>query len=348
MQPKLFVPFNVRNKIINEDGLINNDISDLTQKSHYSTLTSYMKESKIYNAFMKRQVDGLNGKTLNFGINYDNFKKGISDSVKDIKYALDHPYSSLNCGFIINPSRFASSVSIEDTSLKAYWKFNESSGDIINQSESAVDLGSGADLQVTGATYSSSASPLGNSLLFDGVNDYAVAGTSLTQFDYHHNTTAVWTTAWWMKNNGGASDDHIFATIDTDDVDQGFDIRFNDTDDLLMFISNGAGNICTLSTASTFVPDATNWYFYTVSYDQALGSNNMEARRDNANVINASTSGAESASSAGYSAKIAVHPRNTAAGHSNINMSEMSDWNKVLSDDDQTSLYNGGAGLEIY
>ena len=53
MKPKLFVPFNVRNKIINEDGNKKKDISKLAYKYNYSTLTSYMSEKKIYNAFIK-------------------------------------------------------------------------------------------------------------------------------------------------------------------------------------------------------------------------------------------------------------------------------------------------------
>ena len=54
----------------------------------------------------------------------------------------------------MNPSRFAAGgANMDDSNLKAYYKFNETSGTVTNQSVSVDTLGTSADCTVTGATY---------------------------------------------------------------------------------------------------------------------------------------------------------------------------------------------------
>ena len=82
---------------------------------------------------------------------------------------------------------------VDTTDLKAYWRFNETSGSITNVATtygSGVSLGSDADLTANNSpTYDQTGSPtdLGNSVLFDGSNDYCNAGTSVSQFNFLHN-----------------------------------------------------------------------------------------------------------------------------------------------------------------
>jgi len=54
MKLPLFVPFNVRNKIINDNCTNLKDIEELPSETHYETLTSYMKEKQIFNSINKR------------------------------------------------------------------------------------------------------------------------------------------------------------------------------------------------------------------------------------------------------------------------------------------------------
>ena len=64
-------------------------------------------------------------------------------------------YPSMNMGDLaLLGSLNAGGANMDDTDLKAYYKFNESSGDIINKSEATASLGSAADIAITGATYS--------------------------------------------------------------------------------------------------------------------------------------------------------------------------------------------------
>ena len=353
MKPKLFVPFNVRNKIINEDGNKKKDISKLAYKYNYSTLTSYMSEKKIYNAFIKRRYDGvIKNVTNNFGISYDNFKKGINDSIKDIKYTLEHPFTSLNCGFIINSNRFPSTP-FDDTELKAYWKFNELSGNIINQSESAADLGSAADLIVTGATYGV-AGKLGTALSFDGINDYALAGSSLSQWNYAHSTTATSTVVAWVLSDVEQTekvifDDSIALQGGGTTVQAGFTFDLRTVRELSYIVRNTAGQEVTrLVTTGNIYPDNTNYFMVSVTYDHNLASDNAKIAVNDGTKQTATKSAniPTNGNATGIGTLAARARLNT--GFLNGNLDEFSMWGKVMSDSDITTLYNSGSGKEIY
>ena len=98
-----------------------------------------------------------------------------------------------------------------DANLKAYYKMNEASGDVINVSEGTADLGTPADLQLTGAVYATPSTPSAfddKALSFDGTNDYATAGSSQSQFNFMHNLTSgkssvnVWVANEWDTGYG--------------------------------------------------------------------------------------------------------------------------------------------------
>jgi hypothetical protein len=79
MKTPFFVPFNIRNQIINENCTKLKDIEEFETKDKYSTLTSYMKEKEINNG-----IDNRIGKVFyskaraNFTVSnsIDDFKKG--------------------------------------------------------------------------------------------------------------------------------------------------------------------------------------------------------------------------------------------------------------------------------
>jgi len=54
MKLPLFVPFNVRNKIIYENCTNEKDITELPTKDHCETLLSYMNEKQIFDGINKR------------------------------------------------------------------------------------------------------------------------------------------------------------------------------------------------------------------------------------------------------------------------------------------------------
>jgi len=240
-----------------------------------------------------------------------------------------------------------------DEGLKAYWKFEESSGSIVNQSESDDSLGTNANIAITGASYSQTSTPtdFSTSVSFDGTNDYGVAGTTAGQWNFLHNTSALYTKILWMRFSSGGTGEPCFLG------DAGFsagtignDIGFFDTDQILDAIYNG-GSVnatCVNATGNNYIPDTTNWHMYAFTYDISLASNNSEIRRDNANLKQANNTGvAASDSNSSYNMSLMINPRNTLS-YIGCYACEWSVWNRVLDEESQTHLWNDGDGIEIY
>ena len=349
MDTPLFIPFDIRNKIINEHGQ-GKDISEIPLKNKFETLSSYMDESYIHNSFIKRMVDGMSGKKVPFALNFDRFKKGLSDTIQDIKYTIDHPYSSLNCGFIINPYRFASAA-FDKTDGKAYHKFNEASGDIINQATSGngwnEGLGSAADMQVTGADYGATGI-IGDALDFVRANsDYADYGTSLSQWNFMHSTTATWTWNYWLKFSSTSAQAAIWGN-NSSITGHGISIAKNgNAAEFGINVWSGAEIVTGFATTGTIIPDTTNWHLYTITYDQSLSTDTMEIYRDNANKETANkTATVPTNGNATYAARMG----NWAASYNqylDATADEGTIFGRVFTSGERSDIYNSGSGLEL-
>ncbi len=79
--------------------------------------------------------------------------------------------------------------------LKAYYKFADNG---TNSATTEQGLGSSADMTVTGATYTTG--KLGNAISFDGTNDYAVIGSSTSDFNFLANTSLLFPTTALTSN----------------------------------------------------------------------------------------------------------------------------------------------------
>jgi len=354
MRSPLFIPFNIRNKIINENCTKQKDISEFPTNKQYQILLSYMPEKNIYAGIQKRINDKLyNKKTRNsFSTPYEVYKNGWDeDQIKE--WIRTHPIKGSSTTLLaLSGSQFASVnrgavLNVSDTDLKTYQKFDESAGDIINLSQSTADLGSAADMQIVGATYSQTGK-VGNSLSFDGTDDKGTYGSSLSQFNFLHNSTSLWTIIFWMKL-GTAAADRLFSTGDSEYTvnEIGIGMSTSTTKVIHVTIGNGTASLVIDSTTTNdYIPDTTNWYYYVISYDQGLGSNNLKLKRNDANLEQFSkTVNAPSNSNAAQALVLAAL---STSRHLHANFDEVSIWNKVVSGADQTTLYNSGNGLAIY
>jgi len=241
---------------------------------------------------------------------------------------------------------------ISDEGLKAYYKFNEESGNILNSSESDDSLGSSAELVVTGATYNQSDSPtnIGYSMLFDGSNDYAKVSSSLDDFKFTWDV-GTWSIAFWLKVDTFATNDVVFDTGNhADSLNVGALINLNGTSKMAFSIANGAGDPWVTYNVSDadYVPD-TDWNFYCITYDQSLGSNNCKFYLNNSlhSQHNIDGGGTPSSNDADTPLNVARNPDPTGQYYDGY-MTEVSWWDKILSTDDMETLYNSGNGLAIY
>jgi hypothetical protein len=238
-----------------------------------------------------------------------------------------------------------------DTGLKAYWKFDESSGDIINVSQSAADLGSAADLQVNGATHGYSDTPyyFDNALEFDGVNDRATAGTSTSQFDFMHNTTAVFTfNVWCKRKEFDSTDECIFQTNNENSKNAvGVYMGYSITDGTMTYqITDGSSPTVVIGPSTTGITQNTNWHMFTYTYDYNAGSDEGNFYQDGSLIATFQKDASESSGNAENAGRFGSTNENSQ--YLNGYICEASLWNVILTQAQITTLFNGGLGTEIY
>jgi hypothetical protein len=252
--------------------------------------------------------------------------------------------------YLTNPYMVTPAVEpLDDTDLKCYWKFDEASGNIINQSVSSESLGSSADLVMTGGTYETGSPPVNSgSVLFDGVDDYGQV-SSLSMWNFMHDSSCLYTVAWWMKTvaiNGGC---HIFSTTYTEGTTIGHMFRYELPNDHLFLISTRGVDYTRLyvkKTTANYIPNFTSWNFYVATADISA-TPMFKISRNNANVETSNKEGVANNNNSTYNGTVSRRP-DSSAGFGNQYLSEMSIWNRVLTADEITNLYNGGAGRAIY
>ena len=235
---------------------------------------------------------------------------------------------------------------VSTTGLKAYYKFNETSGDIVNQAAtvgSTDSLGSDADLQVSGATYNAAISPFGYSMTFDGSNDKAIAGTSLTQFNFFQNgSSPKWTICWWGR-------------VPNTDLDGIIGTRPNSGSGGLTIRTRTGGSFSTqLKNAGGFLlgADGQTGYgdgtikFFVVQFDYSLASNNLLQLADNGDLYNSNKDSITMSDQDAEDA-LTIGCQSDNADFTNMSMCECSIWNRILNATEITDLYNSGSGVSL-
>jgi len=247
---------------------------------------------------------------------------------------------------------------VDDTGLKAYWKFNASSSPVPNDSQSADSLGTAADIAVTGATHGATGQ-IGDALSYDGLNDYGTAGTSLSQYQFMYSADAQYTLCMWFKllskiDSQGISS--LFGNFGTANAN-GVVLQLSDgttTDKVKLLILGESTNTRYIdSSIDDFMDDDTNWHFLCVRFDGTAAGhaagNNYEVSIDNGAFQTLSTSSAPSGTAnSDESFKFGVYPATGIGRYLGFLQDETSLWSRKLTDDEVSELYNGGSGREIY
>jgi len=265
-------------------------------------------------------------------------------------YSASTKIGTLNIGDKIASSAFSAGNGGglgNDEDLKAYWKFSAASGDIPNSSESDETLGSGAALQVTGNGYKTGDPPVGNSMEFNGSSDLAIAGTSLSQWNFMHSTTAKWTIVFWFKAANLPAEMAFFTTGQLTTT-KGFTLRTGAVSKIYLLAYNGSAQFLASFSSLGYVPDITAWHMYVVTQDQALANTNTVMRRDDNNEETMNKLAVTPVNGNASKALYVARKAESAEQYLNGYLSEVSIWEKLVSADDQTLLWNDGNGLEIY
>jgi len=241
-----------------------------------------------------------------------------------------------------NPYTFGGSFDLNQ--LKAYYKFNEASGDVLNKASSvgSTDAIASSDLTVTGATYQHTTgipSSFTYGMSFDGVNDKAVAQSLASTWkflsDQTDSTIVIWIKPTGTVVNGKA----IMSTVDNS-ATNGFIFDFRTTGDL-RFITEKATSPTGNVTWTAPNLSSGNWYMLVHRHDNSnnifeLFTDNIDHGNNSATVPAANTP------------DVTLEFMDTTyTGALDGVITECSIWNRLLTDAEISTLYNSGNGLEL-
>ena len=235
---------------------------------------------------------------------------------------------------------------IDDTGLKAYYKFNETSGDITNVSESDDSIGSSANIQITGASYNQDdGSPFEYSMLFDGTNDFGAFGTSTSIWNYQHSTTAQWSRVFWMRLRTEAEEAWLLGNTESNTGSY----NYLPNDEIYQAIRNATGqSILSSTTSGNMIPNTTSWNMYSITCDLTLDDTNLIIQRNGANEETFDKTANTPTNGNAVNARTIARKSGASSQFGHFNIAELSEWSVVLDQDAIDKLYNSGSGQAIY
>ena len=234
------------------------------------------------------------------------------------------------------------SIDFNTTGLKAYWKMNEASGNLLNTaSAQGSDSTMSADLVSSGTVnrgrtgHVSGVDCIGFPT-YDVDGNKVTANNSASDYGFMNKAGCKFTACWW-------------ASI----LEHGT----NQTADLWGFGGNGAGNDIqfrylnndrftiwlsgTEYTSFTQSVGDSNWHFYMLSWDEDGGSNNaqfqLDGTKQTATVTTTNTSDSSNPLTIG----------DVTGNEPQMDIQEFSLWNRVLTDAEIALIYNSGNGAEL-
>ena len=231
------------------------------------------------------------------------------------------------------------STDFQTSGLKAYWKMNESSGNLLNTASAQnSDSTMSADLVSSGTVNRGQTGHVSgvDSIGFpthDADGNKVTANNSASDYGFMNKAAAKFTACWWAKNeshnstvdlwgfggNGGGTD------IQFRNKSSGFTIWFSGTE-YTSFTHNVGDN---------------NWHFYMLSWDEDGGSDNaqfqLDGTKQTATVTTSNTSDASNPLIIG----------DVSGNEPEMDIQEFSLWNRVLTDSEIALIYNSGNGAEL-
>ena len=241
---------------------------------------------------------------------------------------------------------------VSTSELKAYYKFDESSGNIINQATSvgsSDSLGSNADMTISGATYSQTGK-IGSALSFDGSNDYGTLGSSLSQWNFFHGT-GDWSINFWINYDEFVAEDRFFSNMDsTETRGINFGVGWSGNPDGQIGLSIKSDNgFMTNNGGINFPSDISGtgtWVMITLVADYSDTTNTYTVYLNGVAGSSVARAVAGSTGDSEYSLKLASRG-NYADRFFDGLFDEMTIWQRVLTADEITSLYNSNSGRAI-
>lgn len=237
-----------------------------------------------------------------------------------------------------------STSSFDLTGLLAYYTFEETTGNLINQSTSPDSLGSAVDGVVTGTTRSltgkiSNSYGFANSYVDSGNSDYIAIPNALE--DAYVSSGAL-TINVWIYRTSASTNGEFFSLYDSG-VSRGIEISSTSSGFVSVSTSNG------LDVTSTTSMSAGVWYMVTLTIDL---DNSVQTDYDAKIWVNASYNANDDSFTSFGTRTSSIYLGTLSHGNGqgygfNGRMDELSVWNRPLTSDEIISLYNSGSGLSL-
>jgi len=231
------------------------------------------------------------------------------------------------------------STDFQTSGLKAYWKMNESSGNLLNtasaqnsDSTMSADLVSSGTVNRGTAGHVSGVDSIGFPT-YDADGNKVTANNSASDYGFMNKAAAKFTACWWAKNESHNSTVDLWglggngngADISFRNKSSGFTIWFSGTE-YTSFTHNVGDN---------------NWHFYMLSWDEDGGSDNaqfqLDGTKQTATITTSNTSDSASTLTIG----------DVSGNEPEMDIQEFSLWNRVLTDAEIALIYNSGNGAEL-
>jgi len=256
------------------------------------------------------------------------------------------PWITKPVPFNIGQGAAAGNGGFDLTGLKTYNKGDVASSPDTNVSTSDDTLGTASNLAVTGGTFQE-AGILEYAISYDGTNDEAVFGSSTTQFAFLYSTSYEFSiNFWYAKLTASPNAESVFMNMRTSGgTSSGILMKFDDRSSSKVFevsckLCNSAYINSVLSTA---IPQDTDFHMITIT-----GNNSDSGWKFYIDAGSAETIAESSSPSGTCDADIPIELANESG--SNFwagKLCEVSIWNRVLSSDEISELYNSGDGLAL-
>lgn len=244
-------------------------------------------------------------------------------------------------GLIVNPYRFASSggsgpsnPGTLNTSLIAYWKMDEASGNALD----SEPTGTAQDL-TDNNTVTSAGGRVGNARQFTASNTEYFSRTS--EADLVCGDIDFTWAAWFYLDSLGAQRT-IISKSSSDQTEYQIDITSGNQ--VRFFVYTPTGPAYYITSTSGFSPSTGTWYFVVGWHDATADTVNVQV--NNGTVYSVSTLGRAPRTSTA-DLQFGRYQATTPTLFWNGRIDEIGFWKKKLTDDEKTYLYFNGAGRTI-
>jgi len=260
-------------------------------------------------------------------------------------------------------------LSVSGTDLKVYIKFADVSGNPANTAGDITDndtLGSGADLILGGTgtmLYGVTGTPsgIGNATTFPQVDTntgrWADFGTSTSQFNFMWSSEGTgnaptWTLCFWAETSVASATGTSLLNCNSGEGTRGFEIYWATGAALSLNMTNGlsgnpTGRPFNYANFTDFSTDG-NWHFYAFTLDGGLASNQYKVRRDAETIQEFSKTAGVFASTGNADHNLQFRTQDPYMYiPATTSYAELSIWNRVLTDEELSTLYNSGNGFQL-